>query len=109
MFRMRGHLNAHLDPLYTEPPALHPELDLATYGLSIWDLQRTFVVDGLAGKTQATLEEILAILRDAYCRTTGIEYGHIMDPVQKRWIQDRVEGVSWAMTVEEQARTLAAL
>ncbi len=42
MFRVRGHLNAHLDPLNTEPPALHPEFDLATYGLSIWDLQRTF-------------------------------------------------------------------
>jgi len=44
------------------------------------DLQRSFVVDGLAGRSEATLEEILSILREAYCRTTGIEYGHIMDP-----------------------------
>ncbi|HEY5302828.1 MAG TPA: multifunctional oxoglutarate decarboxylase/oxoglutarate dehydrogenase thiamine pyrophosphate-binding subunit/dihydrolipoyllysine-residue succinyltransferase subunit [Acidimicrobiales bacterium] len=109
MFRVRGHLNAHLDPLHTEPPALHPELDLATYGLSIWDLQRTFVVDELAGRSEATLEEILAILRDAYCRTTGIEYGHIMDPAQKRWIQDRVEGVSTTTPVEEQKHILEAL
>ena len=109
MFRVRGHLNAHLDPLHTEPPALHPELDLATYGLSIWDLQRTFVVDGLAGRSEATLEEILAILRDAYCRTTGIEYGHIMDPEQKRWIQQRVEGVTTTTAVQEQRRILDAL
>ena len=109
MYRVRGHLNAHLDPLSSEPPALHSELDLATYGLTIWDLQRTFVVAGLAGKKEATLEEILAILRDAYCRTIGIEYGHIMDPEQKRWIQERVEGVKQTMTVEQQHRVLEAL
>jgi 2-oxoglutarate dehydrogenase E1 component len=109
MYRVRGHLNAHLDPLHAEPPPLHAELDLANYGLTIWDLQRTFIVDGLAGRTEATLEEILAILREAYCRTTGIEYGHIMDPAQKRWIQQRVEGVSSTLSVEEQHRVLDAL
>ena len=109
MYRVRGHLNAHLDPLHSEPPALHDELDLATYGLSIWDLQRTFVVDGLAGKTQATLEQILSILREAYCRTTGIEYGHIMDPAQKRWIQNRVEGAKNTLSLDEQKRVLFAL
>jgi 2-oxoglutarate dehydrogenase E1 component len=109
MYRVRGHLNAHLDPLSSEPPAPHVELDLATYGLTIWDLQRSFVVDGLAGLYEATLETILAILRDAYCRTTGIEYGHIMDPVQKRWIQERVEGVTTTTSSEEQLRILGAL
>ena len=109
MYRVRGHLNAHLDPLHSEPPPLHAELDLANYGLTIWDLQRSFIVDGLAGKSEATLEEILAILREAYCRTTGIEYGHIMDPEQKKWIQQRVEGVSTTLSVEAQHRVLEAL
>ena len=109
MYRVRGHLNAHLDPLHSEPPALHAELDLANYGLSIWDLPRSFVVDGLAGRSEATLEEILSILREAYCRTIGIEYGHIMDPAQKRWIQERVEGVSPVVGVEGQHRVLEAL
>ena len=109
MYRVRGHLNAHLDPLSSEPPPLHSELDLATYGLTIWDLQRTFVVNGLAGRREATLEEVLTILRDAYCRTIGIEYGHIMDPVQKRWIQERVEGVKQTASVQEQHRVLEAL
>jgi 2-oxoglutarate dehydrogenase E1 component len=109
MYRVRGHLNAHLDPLSSEPPPLHPELDLATYGLTIWDLQRSFVVDGLAGLREATLERILAILRDAYCRTTGIEYGHILDPKQKQWIQQRVEGVDSSTSLEEQRRILSAL
>jgi len=109
MYRVRGHLNADLDPLSLEPPPLHAELDLATYGLTIWDLQRSFVVDDLAGLHEATLERILAILRDAYCRTTGIEYGHVLDPVQKRWIQERVEGVSATTSPDEQRRILSAL
>ncbi len=109
MYRVRGHLNAHLDPLHSDPPPLHPELDLATYGLTIWDLQRTFIVDGLAGKREATLEEILSILRSAYCRTIGVEYGHIMDPAQKKWIQQKVEGVPFTPSAEQQRRILDQL
>ena len=109
MYRVRGHLYAHLDPLHSDPPPVHDELELSTYGLSIWDLPRRFITGGLAGRDEATLEEILAILRDAYCRTTGIEYGHIMDPAQKRWIQARVEGVKSSMSAEEQRRVLSAL
>jgi multifunctional 2-oxoglutarate metabolism enzyme len=109
MYRVRGHLNAHLNPLSNEPPPTHAELELSTYGLTIWDLQRSFVVDGLAGLHEATLEKILSILRDAYCRTTGIEYGHIMDPAQKRWIQDRVEGVNTSVGNDEQRRILNSL
>jgi len=61
------------------------------------------------GRSEATLEEILSILREAYCRTTGIEIRHIMDPEQKRWIQQRVEGVSSSLSVDEQHRVLEAL
>ncbi|HET9089224.1 MAG TPA: multifunctional oxoglutarate decarboxylase/oxoglutarate dehydrogenase thiamine pyrophosphate-binding subunit/dihydrolipoyllysine-residue succinyltransferase subunit [Acidimicrobiales bacterium] len=109
MYRVRGHLYAHLDPLHADPPPLHPELEIDSYGLTIWDLQRSFVVAGLAGKREATLAEILSILRDAYCRTIGIEYGHIMDPAQKRWIQERVEGVRVTTTRDQQHRILRAL
>ena len=108
-YRVRGHLVAHLDPLHAHAPHTHPELDLATYGLSIWDLGRTFVVDGLAGKTEATLEDILQILRDAYSRTMGVEYMHIMDPVQKKWFQDRLEGVKVTTTAQVRNRILERL
>ena len=47
MYRVRGHLIAHLDPLDAEPVDLHPELDPLHYGLTIWDLPRQFVADGL--------------------------------------------------------------
>jgi multifunctional 2-oxoglutarate metabolism enzyme len=109
MYRVRGHLIAHLDPLDAEPPHIHPELDPLTYGLTIWDLPRTFVADGLAGREVATLDEILHVLRDAYCRTLGIEYMHIQDPEQKRWIQQHVEGQPSTLNEEEQRHILERL
>ena len=55
------------------------------------------------------LREILGILRDSYCRTTGIEYMHIQDPEQRRWIQERVERPHTKPPREEQLRILAKL
>ncbi len=107
--RVRGHLIAHLDPLDAEPPTIHPDLDPATYGLTIWDLPRRFVADGLGGRDVATLDEILHLLRDAYCRTLGIEYMHMQDPEQKRWIQEHVEGVASSVDREEQQHILGRL
>src|ERR1700722_9474950 len=109
MYRVRGHLIAHLDPLDAEPPHIHPELDPLTYGLTIWDLPRQFVADGLAGRDVATLDEILHVLRDAYCRTLAIEYMHIQDPEQKRWIQQHVEGHPATLNLEEQRHILGRL
>src|SRR5580698_4873247 len=109
MYRVRGHLIAHLDPLDAVPPVLHPELDPLHYGLTIWDLPRQFVADGLAGKDVATLDEILHILRDAYCRTLGVEYMHIQDPEEKRWIQQHVEGQPTTLNIEEQRHILDRL
>ena len=109
MYRVRGHLIAHLDPLDAEPPHIHPELDPLTYGLTIWDLPRTFVADGLAGRDMATLDEILHVLRDAYCRTLAIEYMHIQDPEQKRWIQQHVEGQPSTLNEGEQRHILERL
>ncbi len=109
MYRVRGHLIADLDPLSAEPRPLHPELDPTTYGLTLWDLDREFVVDGLAGRQTLTLGEALDILRDAYCRTLGIEYMHIQDPEQKRWIQQHTEGLPTTLDPVEQRHILDRL
>jgi 2-oxoglutarate dehydrogenase E1 component len=109
IYRVRGHLMAHLDPLSQHAPKLHPELDPLTYGLTVFDLDRQFVTDGLAGQTELSLGRILGILRDAYCRTVGIEYMHIQDPEQKEWIQDHVEGVPPTLTPVEQWHVLERL
>jgi multifunctional 2-oxoglutarate metabolism enzyme len=109
MYRVRGHLIADLDPLSAEPRPLHLELDPTSYGLTLWDLDREFVVDGLAGRETMALGDALDILRDAYCRTLGIEYMHIQDPEQKRWIQKHVEGVSTVLDPAEQRYVLDRL
>ncbi len=109
MYRVRGHLIADLDPLSAERRPLHPELDPTTYGLTLWDLDREFVVDGLAGRVVMTLGSALDILRDAYCRTLGVEYMHIQHPAEKRWIQEHVEGVPLTLSAEEQRHVLDRL
>jgi 2-oxoglutarate dehydrogenase E1 component len=109
MYRVRGHLIADLDPLAWKEPRTHPELDPATYGLTIWDLEREFYTDGLAGRDWMKLAEILGVLRDAYCRRVGVEYMHIQEPDQKRWIQEHVEGVSTQLEPDEKRHILDRL
>jgi 2-oxoglutarate dehydrogenase E1 component len=109
IYRVRGHLMAHLDPLRLHAPTLHSELDPLTYGLTVFDLERQFITEGLAGEAELPLGRILGILRDAYCRTIGIQYMHIQDPAQKRWIQEHVEGVPGTITPAEQRHVLERL
>jgi multifunctional 2-oxoglutarate metabolism enzyme len=89
-YRVRGHLVADLDPL-DSTRAPHKDLDPATYGLTIWDLDREFITNGLSGKDRASLREILEVLRDTYCGTIGVEYMYIADPERKEWLQERME------------------
>ncbi|MDZ4713580.1 MAG: multifunctional oxoglutarate decarboxylase/oxoglutarate dehydrogenase thiamine pyrophosphate-binding subunit/dihydrolipoyllysine-residue succinyltransferase subunit [bacterium] len=90
MFRVRGHLLAHLDPLYLKVQ-YHPELDPSHYGFTVWDYDREFITDGLAELRTATLRKILEILYQTYCDKIGVEYKHIQDPDQKQWLQDKME------------------
>ena len=89
--RVRGHLIADLDPLRWKEPHTPVELDPATYGLTIWDLDREFLTGGVGGFDKMTLGDLLGVLRDAYCRTIGVEYMHIQDTDEQRWIQSKVE------------------
>ena len=66
-----GHLMADLDPLRWKEPLTPRELDPATYGLTIWDLDREFLTDGVGGTDKLPLGTLLGVLRDAYCRTVG--------------------------------------
>jgi len=109
MYRARGHLIAELDPLQAESPELHEELDPATYGLTIWDLDRPYEAGEIAGHDDLTLGQVLAILRDAYCRTVGVEFMHIAEPGQTRWIANRMEGVDTTLPPEDQRHILSRL
>src|SRR6201988_1459288 len=89
-YRVRGHLIADTDPLHALPRLYHAELDLDTYGLTIWDLDRVFTTDGLANKQASTLREILDVLQRAYCGKVGIEYRHIQNKEEKTWIREQI-------------------
>ena len=114
--RDRGHLIADLDPLALNEPDLHQDLDPAGHGLTIWDLDREFEVsesNGLeaaaGGRDRLPLREILGLLRDAYCRTLGVDYTHILDPDEKRWIRDQIEGPQRALDPAEKLHILDRL
>ena len=109
MYRVRGHLLAVLNPIGWEI-LTHPELDLAHYGLTVWDLDREFLTHGLPGPRKQTMRKILDTLRDAYCRTVGFEYMHMSDPEQKRWIQEHVESDFYAeISIEDKRHILDRL
>ncbi|MCL6423797.1 multifunctional oxoglutarate decarboxylase/oxoglutarate dehydrogenase thiamine pyrophosphate-binding subunit/dihydrolipoyllysine-residue succinyltransferase subunit [Brachybacterium sp. JHP9] len=99
-YRVRGHLMADTDPLQYRVRT-HPDLDVQTYGLTLWDLDRTFPTRGLGGKQQATLRDILGILRDAYCRTIGVEYMHLDDPTERAWLQKEFETPRQSLTKDQ--------
>lgn len=107
-FRVRGHLLADVDPLEYHQRS-HPDLDIASHGLTLWDLDREFATGGFGGKPFAKLRDILTILRNAYCRKVGIEYMHLQDPEQRKWIQDQVERSHEKMSHSEQIRVLRKL
>ena len=107
-YRERGHLMADTNPLEFELRR-HPDLDVVSHGLTLWDLDRDFGTGGFAGKQRMALRDILGVLRDSYCRSVGVEYMHIQDPAQRRWIQERVETGHAKPPREEQLRILGTL
>ncbi len=88
-YREMGHLLACTDPL-SPCPIDHPLLALDVLGLDKTDLDTTFHLRDFVTE-KATLREILADLHNIYCSSIGIEFMHIQDPVEKKWLQDRME------------------
>ena len=88
-YRTRGHLLADIDPL-NMTSHYSSGLELENYGLTIWDLDREFITDGLHGKDVSTLREILWVLQRAYCGKVGIEYRHIQSKEEKQWLREQI-------------------
>ena len=110
-YRNRGHLMADIDPLRLDKTRFrsHPDLDVNTHGLTLWDLDRVFKVDGFAGAEYKKLRDVLGLLRDAYCRHIGVEYTHIQEPDQQQWLKERIEVKHEKPTVAEQKYILSKL
>ena len=104
VYRVRGHMEAKLDPLGLQVPKAHPELDPRTHGFAPTDWDRPIFIDRVLGRETATLREIVKVLRESYCGPIGVEFMHIQDPEQKAWIQKRIEGAPWVGAFDASAK-----
>src|SRR5690606_28657952 len=92
MYRSRGWLLSHLDPL-SPAPTYHPMLDLRRFGLSDQDLDKTFHAAEIIQKAPTRLREILDSLKDTYCSSIGVQYAHMQDVDEREWLQQKMESV----------------
>ena len=90
-YRVRGHLEADLDPLGLDKRGPYPELDYRSYGFAEADLDREIFLSNVFGREHARLRQIIAMLRQTYCGTIGVEYMHIQVPAERAWIQQKFE------------------
>ncbi len=92
MFRVRGHLIADLNPL-GQKYSYNKELDPTFYGFTIWDYDRPFITANLQGMETGTLREIMDVLHKTYCEKLGVEYMHIQNQEEKKWLQEKMEPI----------------
>ncbi len=98
-YRVRGHLEARLDPLGLQIPKSHADLDPASYGFHEADFDRPIylghAMSTMLGSETASVREILTAIRFTYCGPVGVESMHVQDPAQREWIQRRIESGGW--------------
>ena len=102
-YRSRGGRLADLDPLEYIPDPI-ASLDPATYGFTVWDLDRTFSSGDLSEVPTITLRDILVQLRRAYCRRWTVEYMHIQSRSKKMWLRGQVENPANAAEIDSEDR-----
>ncbi len=103
-YRIRGHLNADLDPLGLREKSYQAELDYRSYGFDESDLDRKIFIDNVLGLEVASLNEILDLVKRTYCGTFALQYMHISDPEQAGWLKERIEGYGKEVKFTEPGR-----
>jgi 2-oxoglutarate dehydrogenase E1 component len=103
-YRVRGHLHAKLDPLGIQQRADNEELHPSHYGFTDADWDRKIFLDGVLGMEFGTIREMVAVLERTYCQTLGVEFMHISDPVEKAWLQERIEGPDKEITFTREGK-----
>jgi 2-oxoglutarate dehydrogenase E1 component len=91
-YRVRGHLAANLDPLGLSKQDIPADLDPGYHGFTEADLDRKIYVGGTLGFDWVSMRELVATLRANYCGPVGLEYMHIADVEERRFLQERMEG-----------------
>jgi len=91
-YRVRGHLAADLDPLGLTQRELPEDLTPEYHGFTGAALDRPVWLGGALGLQKASVREVVEILRRNYCGRVGLEYMHINDLEERRFLQERMEG-----------------
>jgi 2-oxoglutarate dehydrogenase E1 component len=90
-YRALGHFRADVDPIRLRAMPAIPDLDPAFQGLHDADMNTVFHTDGLGGRAEMTLRQIVDMLRETYTGSIGSEFLHISEVEEKRWLQTRLE------------------
>lgn len=90
-YRTFGHLQARFNCIATGEKKEPWQLQLKNLGFSQQELPREFPTNELLGKPRASLQEIIATLKEIYCRNIGVEYMGLLDPDLEKWLQQRIE------------------
>ena len=89
-YRNRGHLFTDTNPV-RERRQYKPTLDIENFGLSKSDLSTEFQAGSEIGIGKSSLTKIIAHLEETYCESVGVEFRHLKDPEQIKWLQDKIE------------------
>jgi 2-oxoglutarate dehydrogenase E1 component len=89
-YRQRGHLFTATNPVRARR-SYTPTLDIENFGLSQADLDKEFMAGEEVGIGRTTLRNIIAFLRDTYCRSVGVEYAYIRAPEVIGWLRNKME------------------
>lgn len=103
-YRVRGHLLSSINPLGFDA-YYYPELDPAFYGFTIWDLDRVFHADDNWDQNNIPLRDIIELLRETYCGSTGFEFMHIQSPEKKDWIKRKLEKTRSTIDYSEEEKS----
>lgn len=102
-YREMGRILANVNPL-SAPPASHPLLDLARFQLTNADLDKSFNAGKFLGAGNAKLKDIISRLKDTYCGSIGVEFTHIEDLEERRWLEQRMESSRNRETLDTETR-----
>ena len=91
-YRVRGHLAAKLDPLGIQKQEIPADLTPEYHGFAGPELDAPIYLGGALGLDKASIRQIVTILQANYCGPVGLEYMHIADVEERRFLQDRMEG-----------------
>ncbi|KAM3870535.1 2-oxoadipate dehydrogenase complex component E1 [Diretmus argenteus] len=107
-YRAHGHKAAKVNPLLPQKPVVDtiPEISMVT-----GTIRGRLNTSGLRhfGKAEASVEEVLAYLEDAYCGHVSVETSQLSSLEEREWFADRFEELKAESFSTEERKQLAQL